>query len=165
MSIDERERSENLLPPADLTAEIDRLQDEVRIERDRNLRTLADFANYRRRMEMDGKKIADEGKRAVILPLLDIVDDLEKALRWTGKNDNSVAEGLRMIHQKFLALLEAHGVVQVDSIGQVFDHALHEAVAMEKREGCRPGTIVDELRRGYSWNDELLRPAQVRVAG
>jgi molecular chaperone GrpE len=154
----------NLLPPADWEGEIDRLQESLQIERDRTLRTLADFKNYRRRIERDGSKIAEEGKRAIILPLLDIVDDLEKAMKWTSDTEQPFVKGVELIHQKFIALLEAQGVLTFDSVGTPFNHDLHEAVAMTKQEASPSGTVVDELRRGYLWNDELLRPAQVRVA-
>jgi molecular chaperone GrpE len=159
-----QESEHNLLPPADLLGEIERLQEDLSAERDRNLRTLADFKNYRRRVERDGSKLAEEGKRAITLPLLDIIDDMEKALHWVSNEKQPFAKGVRIIHQKLLALLEAHGVVPFESVGTPFNHNLHEAVAMAKDEGSEPGTVVDELRRGYLWNNELLRPAQVRVA-
>lgn len=165
MEIHIHENEQNLLPPADMAAEIQRLQEELINERDRNLRTLADFKNYRRRVERDGSKVADEGKRGIILPLLDIIDDMEKAMQWASDEEQPFVEGVRNIHQKFLALLETHGVLPFVSAGTPFNHDLHEAVAMVKHEGSEPGIVVDELRRGYLWNNELLRAAQVRVAG
>jgi molecular chaperone GrpE len=165
MDLDVTESEHNLLPPADWAGEIERLQEGVRIERDRNLRTLADFKNYRRRVERDGSKLAEEGKRGIILPLLDIIDDMEKAMQWTSDAEQPVVKGVRIIHQKCLALLETHGVLPFDSVGTPFNPNLHEAVAMANAEGSVPGTVVDELRRGYLLNNELLRPAQVRVAG
>ena len=89
-----KEHNQNLLPPADLEGEIERLREVLIIERDRNLRTLADFKNYRRRVERDGGKLAEEGKRVIILPLLDIIDDLEKATKWTSDEDQPVVEGV-----------------------------------------------------------------------
>lgn len=164
MAIPMKEHDPNLLPPADWEGEIERLQEGLRIERDRTLRTLADFKNYRRRIERDGSKLAEEGKRGIILPLLDIVDDLEKAMKWTGDAEKPFVKGVQIIHQKFLSLLEAQGVFPFESVGKPFNHDLHEAVAMTKRAASESGIVVDELRRGYLWNDELLRPAQVRVA-
>jgi molecular chaperone GrpE len=165
MGIHVRENEQNLLPPADLAAEIQRLQEELLHERDRNLRTLADFKNYRRRIERDGNKIAEEGKRGMILPLLDIIDDMEKALQSANDTKQPFVQGVKIIYQKLLALLETYGVLPFESVGMLFDHNLHEAVAMAKHKDSEPGTVVDELRRGYLWNNELLRPAQVRVAG
>ena len=164
MEIQIRGNGQNLLPPADWATEIQKLQEEIINERDRNLRTLADFKNYRRRIERDGNKIAEEGKRGIILSLLDIIDDMEKALQWANDAKKPSEKGMRIIHRKFLALLETHGVLPFESVGTPFDHNLHEAVAMVKQEDSAPGTVVDELRRGYLWNNELLRHAQVRVA-
>ena len=164
MDLDIYETQKNLLPPADLVGEIQRLQEELINERDRNLRTLADFKNYRRRIERNGNKIAEEGKREIILPLLDIIDDMEKALKWMSHEEQPSVEGMQIIHQKLLKLLERHGVLPFKSVGTPFDHNLHDAVAMAKHKGSKPGTVVEELRRGYLWNSQLLRPAQVRVA-
>lgn len=155
----------NLLPPADLAGDINRLLDDLRNERDRNLRTLADFKNYRRRVEREGNKLAEEGKRAIILPLLDVIDDLEKALQSVSNEKQPLAKGVRLIHQKLLALLKVHGVLPFESVGTPFNHDRHEAVAMAKHEDCEPGTVVDELRHGYRWNNDILRHAQVRVSG
>ncbi len=165
MEIHIREHEQNMLPPADWAAEIQKLREELINERERNLHTLADFNNYRRRVERDAGKLAGEGKRDIILPLLDIVDDLEKAMQWAGDEEDRFVDGVRIIYRKFLALLETHGVRPFVSVGTPFDHNLHEAVAMVEREDVEPGTVVDELRRGWLWNDELLRTAQVRVAG
>ena len=159
-----KERDKNLLPPADWEGEIERLEEGLRLERDRTLRTLADFKNYRRRIEHDGSKLAEEGKRAIILPLLDIIDDLEKAMQWARDPEQPFVKGVQIIHQKFLTLLEAQGVLPFESVGKPFNHDLHEAVALTKHAASKPGTVVDELRRGYLWNNELLRHAQVRVA-
>jgi molecular chaperone GrpE len=165
MEISIYENKKDLLPPVDWAAEIRRLQEELINERDRDLRTLADFKNYRRRIERDGNKIAEEGKRGMLLPLLDIIDDMEKALQYANDANQPFVKGVQIIYQKLLALLEACGVLSFKSVGTPFNHDLHEAVAMVKHKGSEPGTVIDELRRGYLWNNELLRPAQVRVAG
>ncbi len=165
MKIHLHENNHNLLPPADLAAEIQKLQQELVKERDRNLRTLADFKNYRRRIESDGNKIAEVSKREMLLSLIDIIDDMEKALQSANNVEQSFVQGVRNICQKLLALLEMYGIIPFESVGKPFDHNLHEAVAMAKYEGSEPGTVIDELRRGYLWNNGLLRAAQVRVAG
>jgi molecular chaperone GrpE len=165
MEIQIHENENNLLPPADLSGEIEKLKDDLSAERDRYLRIMADFKNYRRRIEHEGSKIAEENKRGMILPLLDIIDDMEKALQSANDAKQPFIKGMQIIHQKFLALLETYGVLPFESVGMPFDHNLHEAVAMAKHKGSEPGIIVDELRRGYLWNNELFRPAQVRVAG
>jgi molecular chaperone GrpE len=153
-----------MLPPADWAGEIERLKAEISNERDRNLRTLADFKNYRRRIERDGVTKADEGKREVFRALLEIIDDIEKAQQWSGTNQEETVNGLKIIHQKFLSLLEANRVVPFTSVGALFDHACHESVALVHQHHVDPGIVTDELRRGYYMNSTLLRAAQVRVS-
>ena len=160
-----KEEGQNMLPLIDWEAEIQRLQNELIIEQERNLRTLADFKNYRRRVERDGNKIAEESQRKMLLYLLDIVDDIENALEFADGAKLPSVEGLRIIHKKFLTLLEKNGVIPFNCIDATFDHNFHEAVSMATHEGNEPRTVVDELRRGYLWNNKLLRPAQVRVSG
>ncbi len=158
------EENRGLLQPADLAGEIEVLREELRKERDRNLRTLADFKNYRRHIEREGNRLSEGGKREILLPLISIVDDLEKALQWAGGAERPMMEGLQNIYQKLLALLETQEVRPFDSQGRAFTPDLHEAVALAKRKDVEQGTVVEELRRGYLWRSELLRPAQVRVA-
>ena len=160
----EPRRGPNLLPAADLVAEIERLKEQLRQEHDKHIRTLADFTNYRRRQESEGKRLAESGKRELMLPLLDIVDDLERSLERAEERGEPLAEGVRLIHRKLLTLLETQGVRPFDSKGKMFTPDLHDAVAVKKDRRVKPGTIVEELRRGYLWQNELLRPAQVRVA-
>jgi molecular chaperone GrpE len=155
----------NLLQAADLSGEIEELREQLRQERDRHLRTLADFKNYRRRVEGESNKSAEKGKREIILPLLTIIDDLERSLQWANGGERPLADGVGIILQKLLALLATEGVRPFESMGTPFTPELHEAVAVAERPDVESGTIVEELRRGYLWKDELLRAAQVRVAG
>lgn len=160
-----QEDARNLLPPADLAGELESLRESLRNERERYLRAAADFTNYRRRIEREGNKLAEEGKRALLLPLLEIIDDMENAIRSGNTEKQHFARGWQIIHRKLLALLKVHGVIPFDSAGKVFNPDEHDAVAVVEPDDREPGTIVDELRRGYRWNNELLRPAQVRVVG
>jgi molecular chaperone GrpE len=153
----------HLLPPGDLRGEIDRMQEELGVQKERTLRVLADFTNYRRRIEREGDRRTADRERSMMLPLLDIVDDMDKALAWAGDDGQPMVEGMLIIRRKLLALLEEHGVLPIESIGKPFDHDVHDAVAIA--QGGVPGFVVDELRRGYLWNNDLLRAAQVRVSG
>ncbi len=116
MELDIREIDRKLLPPTDVAAQIQKLEEELIVERDRNLRTLADFKNYRRRIERDGNKIAEESKRAMVLPLLEIIDDMEKALQFAEETKQPSVKGVRIIHKKFLALLEKQGILPFISV-------------------------------------------------
>lgn len=164
MAIPTNGSAKALIPPDEATREIERLQEILVAERDRSLRNQADFANYRRRMERDGEKRIDEGKRAIISALLDIVDDIERALKSVPNNAHPLPSGVDKIYRKCLTLLSQQGVYAFESLSTQFDPARHEAVAMTKEAAVAPGVVVGEMRRGYMLHDELLRPAQVRVA-
>jgi molecular chaperone GrpE len=152
---------------ADVTtgpSEVERLQSEVRREHDMYLRALADFENYRRRMERELAGAGRGGKRDVIVSLLDVLDTFDNALAHIETVPSALAEGVQAIHRKLLSSMERHGVIPFESVGHVFDPRFHEAVGSVPSEQHAPGTVVDEVRRGYVWGDELLRPARVRVA-
>jgi molecular chaperone GrpE len=144
--------------------ELAALQEELRREHDRYLRALADFDNYRRRVDRDRAQMARAGVRELVTPLLEIIDDFERALEHLGPDADGMGEGLRAIHRRLLGLLERHGITPFESRGQPFDPTLHEAVGSDESAEYGPGVVTDELRRGYRWGDEVLRPARVRVA-
>jgi len=153
-----------LLPAADLAAEVERLKSQLQEERERTVRALADFKNYRRRQEIEGKKVAESGKREILLPLLEIVDDIERSLQSVSDSGEPLGEGVKLIYRKVIALLEAQDIHPMETAGKTFNPEMHEAVAVKQDRRHKPGTILDEVRKGYLWHGELLRAAQVRVA-
>jgi len=144
-------------------AENARLKEELRREHEIHLRTLADFENYRRRVERERASVAQAGKREMVLSLLDVLDDFERALEHIYEAPASVSVGLTAIYRRLAGLLESQGVIPFESVGQPFDPALHEAVGSVESDEQESGVVLDELRRGYRWGEELLRPARVRV--
>jgi len=145
-------------------AEIERLTQELSRARDMHRRALADFDNYRKRVQREWDSAAQAGKRQLVLALLDVMDDVERALAYANTAPESILAGARVIHQRLTDLLRAQGVVPYPSAGQPFDAALHEAVDVSKTDQATSGVVLDELSRGYRWGDEVLRPARVRVA-
>ena len=130
----------------------------------RHLRLLAEFDNYRRRTAKEHEAARREGRRAALLPLLPVLDSLERALA-TGSTDRDFYDGVVATHRLFLAALREAGAEPIESVGQPFDPNLHEAVAAVPADGeVAPGTVAREVRRGWRLGDELLRPAQVVVA-
>jgi molecular chaperone GrpE len=145
-------------------AEIERLTQELSRARDMHLRALADFDNYRKRVQRERDSTAQAGKRQLVLALLDVMDDFERALAYASAAPASTLEGARVIHQRLRDLLQAQGVVPYTSAGQPFDATLHEAVDAIQTGQAPSGVVLDELSHGYRWGDEVLRPARVRVA-
>ena len=146
-----------------LDPEIVRLTEELDRERERGLRMLAEFDNYRRRTRQEQALAEQNGKREVLLALLDVMDDFDRALLHLGEAPDAVADGLRLIRQRFSDMLHSNGVTPFDSEGRPFDPTVHEAMTVIDSDGEESGTVHTEHRRGYFINGELLRPARVAV--
>ena len=140
-----------------------RLNEELASERERSVRLLAEFDNYRRRTRQEHALAEQNGKREVLLALLDVMDDCDRALLHVGEAPDAVANGLRLIHQRFSDVLHANAVTPFDSEGKPFDPTIHEAMTMISSDGEESGTVYTEHRRGYFINGELFRPARVGV--
>jgi molecular chaperone GrpE len=143
---------------------IESLEHEVKTEHDLYLRALADFENYRRRVEREKSQLGREALRRFILPLLDVIDDLERLLKFAEAAASPLADRIRDVHAKLLKILDIEGIRPFGSVGQPFDPSIHDAVATQPAGERPPGTVVEEVRRGYRWDDEALRPARVVVA-
>jgi molecular chaperone GrpE len=149
--------------PTDVaTGEIEHLRQDLAEEQQRGLRLLADFENFRKRAAREYGAAREEGRRAALLPLLPVLDALERALV-AGSTDPVLSEGVAAIHRLFLNALEQAGAAPIESLGQPFDPAIHEAVGTEPGDG-KVGTVVREVRRGWRLGNAVLRPAQVIVA-
>ena len=125
-------------------------------------RAQADFVNYKRRIEGEREEIGRFATASLVISLLPIMDDLERAL---ASIDTRLAgltwiDGIRLIHRKFQALMEAAGVREIAAEGQMFDPNVHEAVTYDEGE---EGRIVRELQRGYRLGDRVIRPSMVVV--
>jgi molecular chaperone GrpE len=144
-------------------SETAKLRREIADLRDRSMRTLADFDNFRKRSERERQ---ESRRYALLEPLRDfieIVDNLGLALSASGSADD-LKRGVEMIHRQMGDLLRRHGVKEIEALDQPFDPALHEAVSREEDPTVQKPTVVGELRRGYLLHDRLLRPSMVKVA-
>ncbi|UYN92003.1 MAG: nucleotide exchange factor GrpE [Anaerolineales bacterium] len=126
-------------------------------------RAQAEFANYKKRMARDQEMQEAEIRGRVIKRYLEIVDDLELALKNKPAGEEW-GQGIELIYRKLLSFLEAEGVTRLDPLGQPFDANLHEAVVQEDSTEHESGTVTEVLRTGYSLGERVLRPAAVKVA-
>ncbi len=126
-----------------------------------------EFDQARARLRKEVGKDVERGRRALIVSFLEVLDNLDRALDAAGdRADDPFVRGVSLVRQQFLATLEGLGVSRLQPEGQPFDPARHEAVAtVDPPPGAAPGTIVGVVRPGYLIADEVLRPAQVAVAG
>jgi molecular chaperone GrpE len=143
--------------------EVANLRREIADLRDRSMRTLADFDNYRKRAERERQ---EDKKYALAKPLtdfLEIMDNLGLALAAAGSADD-LKRGVEMIHRQMADLLRRFGVQEIAALGQPFDPTLHDAVSREEDSSVQAPTVTGEMRRGYRLHDRLLRPAMVKVS-
>jgi len=143
---------------------IETLEQDLKAEHDLHLRALADFDNYRRRIDRERTKFGREALRDFMTGLLDVVDDLERFLDFVEGETSPFIDVVRVAHRKLLTLLEKEGVYPFESLGQPFDPSLHEVEATAPGAEKKLGSVVKEVRRGYKFKDDLLRPARVVVA-
>jgi len=129
-------------------------------------RALADFTNYKRRVERDQAQTYQNIVGEVTKRYLPILDDLERALnnRPTSGEGATWAQGIELIYRKLVTALEADGVKPMDAEGKMFDPNLHEAISQEPSPDHESGQIIDVLQKGYMIGDRVIRPAVVRVA-
>lgn len=125
-------------------------------------RAQADLMNYRRRAEQEKEEIGRFGNTTIMLSLLPILDDLERALTSIPDDlaKHSWADGIRLIERKLQANLEAQGLSQIKALGEPFDPNLHEAMMQGKG---KEGIVVEEIEKGYKLNNRLIRPSKVVV--
>lgn len=127
----------------------------------------SEFENARARLRREIARDAERGRREIIADLLDVLDNLDRALDATrsGASGDALLQGVDLVHRQFLAKLEGMGVRRIDADGRAFDPALHEAVTVvPTSDADQAGQVVGVIRQGYRINDDVLRPAAVAVA-
>jgi len=148
----------------ELKQNLEALQKEKEDLMNRLMRLQADFDNYRKRMKAEKEEVEKFANFEFMKKILPVIDNLERALTSAEKSDDGVIEGLEMILRQFKEVLESEGVTAISSAGKAFDPALHEAVLTEESEEYSPGTVIEELQKGYLMKDKVLRPSMVKVA-
>lgn len=133
---------------------------------DRYKRLQADFENHRRRTRQEKEDLSVVVAQNVLLDLLPVVDNFERALSSAATQDAAtVLQGVEMIHRQFLQVLDKCGLATVEAVGQIFDPQKHEAVMRVEDENQVDGTIVEELQKGYTVRGKVIRPSMVKVVG
>jgi molecular chaperone GrpE len=124
-----------------------------------------EFDQARARLRKEVGKDVERGRRALIVSFLDVLDNLDRALdAATDRVNDPLVQGVAIVRQQFLSTLDGLGVKRLEPLGQPFDPARHEAVTTVTG-GAAPGTVVGIVKPGYLIGDDVLRPAQVAVAG
>jgi len=129
-------------------------------------RARAEFANYKKLIEKEQQDMIQIANGAFIPNLLPVMDDFERAFQTLPPNLMGMTwlEGILLIQRKLQILFEQEGVAVIETEGQFFDPALHQAVTHEESEEHEEGQIIGEVQKGYKMGDKVLRPSLVRVA-
>ncbi len=162
-----------LVEPAEPTAptaedaRVDKLQQELEETQDLLRRKHAEFENYRKRIEREQKEFVSYATSELVLEILPVLDNLERALGSTrgdeSDSEKQIREGVAITYRQFGDVLKRAGLREVNALGEDFDPHLHEAVARVETATHREGEILDVLQKGYVLKERLLRPAMVRV--
>jgi molecular chaperone GrpE len=147
---------------AALQEELAKAQSDVKEKNDELLRTLAEFSNYKKRLERDQVLQKANMKGDIVKRFLPAMDDMLRALQ--NAPDDPWVEGIQLIYRKMESALEAEGITKIEAEGAEFDPNFHEAVSQVPSEEHESGTVVEVLQQGYMLGERVIRPAMVLVA-
>lgn len=145
---------------------LEKAQEEIAELKDKWLRSVAEFENYRKRTLKERAELILNGGEKFITSILPVLDDMERAIENGTKTEDPevLREGMTLIYQKFMKTLESQGVSKIDTVDADFDTDVHEAVAMVPGMGDdKKGKVIDCLQQGYKLNDKVIRHAKVAV--
>ena len=147
-----------------------KLNTQIEELKDQRLRSIAELENYRKRSEKDQADALKYGITNFAKEVVSIRDNIERAnasivdeLKQEEKI-KPVIEGLDLIQQSIISVLDRFGIKKIEAMDQKFDHNLHQAMIEIERDDCEPGIVVQELIPGYTLHDRLLRPSMVGVS-
>lgn len=169
----EENREKEILPEeevseADVLPEEEETVSEDALKQMESLRTSlarlqADFANFKSRTERERKDLLKLSNEGLVLKLLPVVDNFERALVGQNPEDPGVA-GFCMIYNEFMEILKKEGVSPLVCDGQAFDPNLHHALFLEETDDVAPDHVIETFQKGYKMGDKLIRPAMVKVS-
>ena len=162
----EETENQEAAEPAEEKDPLDVALDEIASLKDKYLRSVAEFDNYRKRTLKERAELILNGGEKVITAILPVIDDMERAIENGAKTDDPqvIREGMELIYNKLIKVMEAQGVTQIDAQDADFDTDLHDAVAMVPGMGDdKKGKVIDCLLKGYKLNEKVIRHAKVAV--
>jgi molecular chaperone GrpE len=148
-------------------AELSRLSAQLDDYRNKLLYLQADFENYRKRMEREKAEFRAVANEGLILDLLDVYENLERALEASKKGDaqaSQISKGLEMVHGQMKTVLGKYGLKPIDAVGKKFDPRVMEAMMQEASADAEEDTVLDEFQRGYTLSSKVIRCSKVKVS-
>lgn len=147
-------------------AKIEQLEKESADFKDKYLRRTAEFENYKRRTENDQLNLIKYAAESFIVKLLPAVDDFERSLQYIddAKDVDSIKQGIKLVYDKLIKVLDDQGVKKIESVGKPFDVQFHEAIMQRNDDRVAPHTVLDEVEKGYIYKDKVIRHTKVIVS-
>ena len=132
---------------------------------DKLTRQMAEFDNFRKRTEKEKAQMFDMGARTIIEKILPVIDNFERGLAAVPEEqkDDAFVTGMDKVYKQMLTELDAIGVKPIEALGKEFDPDLHNAVMQVESEEYEPGTVAQELQKGYTYKDNVVRHSMVAV--
>lgn len=143
---------------------LENAQKETNEYKDLLLRRTAEFENYKRRTENEMSNLLKYAAENFIVKILPIYDDIERSLKHTGENNDSVVEGIKLVFNKFSKIFEEQGIKKIDNKNEPFDFNLHEALMQQPVAGVPDQTVIEIVEPGYIYKDKVIRHAKVIVS-
>ena len=145
---------------------VKQLEQEVADLKDKLLRKAAEFENYKRRTENDQINLITFAAESFIQKLLPVIDDFERSLGHVDEAEdiNAIKQGLKLIYDKLLKVLDEQGVKKIEAVGNPFDVDYHEALMQRPDDSVEPHTVLEEMEKGYTYKDKVIRHAKVIVS-
>lgn len=162
----EDEKSNEEIIKISTEEKINQLETEVLEFKDKLLRKAAEFENYKRRTENDQMNLLTYAAESFIKKLLPVVDDFERSLQHIedAQDIDAIKQGIKLIYDKLMKIFHEQGVKKIDSVGKHFDVEYHEALMQRADDSVESHTVLDELEKGYTYNDKVIRHAKVIVS-
>ena len=143
----------------------DKKDEQIEELNDRLKRQMAEFENFRKRSEKEKSQMFDMGARTIIEKILPVIDNFERGLAAVPEEqkDDAFVTGMDKVYKQMLTELDAIGVKPIEALGKEFDPDLHNAVMQVENEEYEPGTVAQELQKGYTYKDNVVRHSMVAV--
>lgn len=154
---EQKEQTEEIKAEEDKKAEEESLQNKL-------VRLQADFLNYKARTEKEKIQAYGNASADVVTDLLQVVDNLERALSAEANNSSSLKEGVQMVYDQFMGILSKRGLAEIDALNKPFDANIHFGVAYDSECDAEDNTVIEVFQKGYKFNDKVIRPSMVKIA-
>ena len=145
---------------------VEQLDAKVAMLEDKLLRAKADFQNLQRRSAIERSDAVRYANAELMKSLLSVLDDFERSLEAAKTTDklDAVVDGVRLVYDNFMKSLNTHGLEQIKALHEPFDPHVHEAMMQQPSADFSPGTVIEEVSKGYQLRDRVLRPTRVVVS-